>query len=287
MARTTKAVITAITFFLLLLPLPGQAKKDDACVPLKEKFYEDKERGWYFNEYCAPPKKKKEKTKDLPHTKKSLIGDLQKLRDPSFMDTLDVKTFRETFEEMKNETIYHSSKENMITYLAMQDFMKKKALTFSRVWQDVLLEYPEFNNTVKSPASNYGSMVKTFIQIRDNEKQLSDINDEAGIFLMVSGACPYCKYQADVVNDLMVRYGLEIRSFSKDYCIPEFSHCTVSPAMFDTFNIKATPSIMAVYREEGDKPRFQLISTGLLTQSEIVEKLVYYHKNRQSGMPPD
>jgi len=275
-------VIVYAVIFLLLPMWERSAVADDVCSPTKAKFYDDKERGWYFNEYCQAQREKEQKSTN-PRAKESLLGNLKKLRDPAFLETLDVKTFKETFDQMKEETIHHPTDDNMLTYLTMQDFMKKKSLTFAHVWQDVLLQYPEFNNTVKSPATNYGSMVKTFVQTRDNEKQLQEINQSAGLFLMVSGACPYCKYQADVVKDLMARYGVEVRTFSKDYCISEFGQCTVNPGMFETFNVKVTPSMIAVYREQNDKPRFQLISTGLMTQNELVEKLVYYHQNKQTG----
>jgi conjugal transfer pilus assembly protein TraF len=261
----------------------GYPSSEEVCRPTKEKFYDDKERGWYFNEYCQPQQQKAKKPPEPLQGEEKVIGDLKKLRDPSFLDTLDVKTFKATFEQMKDETIYHPTDDNMLTYLTMQDYMKNKALTFSHIWQDVLLQYPEFNHTVKSPATNYGSMVKTFVQSRDNEKQLTQINESAGIFLMVSAECSYCKYQADIVKDLRMKYSIEVRTFSKDYCIPDFSQCTVNPGMFDTFNIKVTPTIIAIYRERDDKPRFQLISTGLMTQSEIVEKLTYYHNNKQAG----
>lgn len=266
---------------------------DTACRPVRDQFYSDRERGWYFKEYCIPKKPeepKKKVAKEPKHAEKPDRPEINwaRIQDPKYLDKLTAEEFRKLFEQAKEEVVYNPSKGKMLAYLKMQDYMREKSLTFSYVWRDVLLENPELDQTVKNPGSNYGAIAKTKIESKEKKALLTEMADTVGLFFFVAGDCPYCHEQTNIVNMLMADYGLTVRTVSQDYCHNVFTNCSVDSggALFSTFGIKATPTLLAVFKGQDDKPVFQPVATGIVTLDDIVTRLVFYYRYHKTGTYP-
>jgi conjugal transfer pilus assembly protein TraF len=260
------------------------------CRPLDDQYYGDRERGWYFNEYCQPlPKeeKKEKEAKKEPTIEQLPPIDWTQIQDPKYLDTLDSKQFRELIKRVQDDVVYNPTDDKLLAYLKMQDYMKDKSMKFAYIWRDVLLEHPELNPTVESPTSSFGIHVKGREDELHNKAILAEMSEETGIFLFVSGDCPYCQAEADVLTNFTKHYGVEIRTISNDHCgYANFQNCSISPQLFEVFNVKVTPTIVAVYRGPDDKPTYQPIASGIVTLDEIVSRLVFYYKYHKTGEYP-
>jgi conjugal transfer pilus assembly protein TraF len=165
--------------------------------------------------------------------------------------------------------------------------MKDKSMKFAYIWRDVLLEHPELDPTVTSPTSSYGIHVKGKQDVLQNKATLAEMSEDAGIFLFVSGDCPYCHAEADVLVNFTKQYGVAIRTISSDHCgYANFQNCTIAPRLFEIFDVKTTPTIVAVYKGQDDKPIYQPIASGIVTLDEIVNRLVFYYKYHKTGEYP-
>jgi hypothetical protein len=287
MAARTRRSLSAVAVLLALLlgPVEASDRTDDLCGPQRDRWYEDKARGWYHFEYCKKKAARQAEKKDATRTEKRL-PDLVTLRDPAFLDALDTRQFKDLFAELKEQVVYRPDRETMLTYLVMQDYMQKKAVRFASVWQDTLLSYPEYNHAVKSPASNYGALIKTHVNEKDTARVLRDLAQHTGLFLFASAECPYCLHQAEILGRFARTHSFATRTMSKDHCADTFPNCASAPQAFELLNIKVTPTIVAVFRDTSGTPRFQVIATGLLTESEIAERLVFYHTYFSTGSYP-
>ena len=267
----------------------GKETDSAACKPTKQRYYDDRERGWFFKEYCKPVSPKKEsQTRRQKHKDSEIpeVIDWAKLQDPSYLDSLDAVTFKTTFEQVKNDVVYHPTKEKMLVYLQLQDYMKTKSIEFAYIWRDVLLDHPELDSTFKNPASNYGAMAANSIRNQENRKIMEKLKDEIGLFFFVSGECPYCHEEAKIVNLIVADYGMTIRTISSDYCSSEFVDCMIDPVLFEKLNVKGTPTVVAVYRDPKDNPQIQAIATGIVTEDDLVNRLVFYYKYFKTGKYP-
>ena len=279
-------LIVVVIIALLFGPANAADKPDDLCAPLKDQWYEDKERGWYHYEHCRKELGRKKEKKERAGQRGRRLPDLAKLRSKEFLDGLDAKSFRDLFSELKEQVIYRPDSDTMLTYLVMQDYMQKKAVRFAGVWQDVLLQHPEYNHSVRSPASNYGAMIKTHVTEQNTANVLGELAQNAGLFLFASADCPYCLHQAEILGRFARTHSLAVRTMSKDYCADVFPSCSVAPQAFDLMNVKVTPTVVAVFRDKAGNPKFQVIATGLLTESELAERLVFYHTYFTTGNFP-
>jgi conjugal transfer pilus assembly protein TraF len=266
--------------------------KNTLCRPLEDRWYEDKERGWFFNEFCEErslddPDRDEQQTAQNPEPSPGDHFDWEKLADRKYLDTLSTEEFRNLFEDVRNEVIHRPDYRKMFTYLTMQDYMKDKSLTFAYLWRDVLLEHPELDPNTRTPGTSFGTRVKEKVDIARKRDFMEALSQKAGLFFFVSGDCPYCHYQAQVLNILVERYGIEVRTISSDHCEYEgFVSCTVEPRLFGVFGVKMTPSLIAVYRDEDERPVFQPIANGLVTADIIINRLMFYYDYRLNGAYP-
>jgi conjugal transfer pilus assembly protein TraF len=283
-------VTSLLCFVCLCLSAVCPAKEPDttACKPTKQRFYDDRERGWFFNEYCEPRTKHESKSRHekQKYSQNPEVIDWAKLQDPSYLESLDAVTFKTTFEQVKNDVVYHPTKEKMLVYLQLQDYMKTKSIEFAYIWRDVLLDHPELDSTFKNPASNYGAMAANSIRNQENRKIMEKLKDEIGLFFFVSGECPYCHEEAKIVNLIVADYGMTIRTISSDYCSSEFVDCVIDPVLFEKLDVKGTPTVVAVYRDPKDNPQIQAIATGIVTEDDLVNRLVFYYKYFKTGKYP-
>jgi conjugal transfer pilus assembly protein TraF len=231
-----------LCFICLSISVICFAKEPDstACKPTKQRFYDDRERGWFFKEYCKPLSPKKQFQNRLQKRENLEIReviDWAKLQDPTYLDSLDAVTFKTIFEQVKNDVVYHPTKEKMLVYLQLQDYMKTKSIEFAYIWRDVLLDHPELDSTFKNPASNYGAMAANSIRNQENRKTMEKLKDEIGLFFFVSGECPYCHEEAKIVNLIVADYDMTIRTISSDYCSSEFVDCVIDPVLFERLNL--------------------------------------------------
>lgn len=267
----------------------GKDPDATACKPAKQRYYDDRERGWFFKEYCEPvkpkerskPKNSKQKDSEPPE-----ITDWAKLQDPSYLDSLDAATFKKLLEQVKGDVVYHPTRDKMLVYLKLQDYMKTKSVEFAYIWRDVLLDHPELDSTFKNPTSNYGAMAANSIRNQESRKSMDMLKEEIGLFFFVSGECPYCHEEAKIVNLIVADYGMTIRTISSDYCSSEFVDCFVDPILFEKLNVKDTPTVVAVYRDSNDNPQIQAVATGIVTEDDLVNRLVFYYKYFKTGKYP-
>ncbi len=274
---------------LLIFPsasFSAEVEKDfkdlNLCKPLEKQYYNERERGWFYNEFCKIEPKDEEKKSEVKEASKDEI-DWEKIQDPEFLEKLTAKKFKELLIEVREDAVYKPTEKKLLAYMKMQNFMKEKSLNFSYTWRDVLLENPELNPSIENPTTSFGKNVQFHVLKAEKEDIMSRLIKDTGLFFFVSGDCPYCHAEADVIKYLKRDYNLAFTTISKDHCEhPKLESCSVDPELFDMFSIKVTPTIFAVFRNEDDKPSFQPISTGVATEEEIVNMLVYYYK-KHSG----
>lgn len=264
----------------ILLPSISYATARTEC-KVKEQYYKDKERGWYYRERCEEilkEEKKKEKKEKI---------DWAKVADPKYLDTLDAEKFRKLLERVRDEAVYNPTHEKILAYLKMQDYMRVKSVKFAYIWRDVLLQNPHLDLTVKNPGSVYGAHAKAEIEGEEKEKIIKAMKDTVGIYFFVSSECPYCHKQNKIMNMLREKHGIAVKTISNDYCDSSFNDCAVEPFMFEHMQVKATPTMVAVLRDAYDRPTFQPIGTGIIPLSEVIDRLIFYYRYHQTGKFPD
>ena len=276
-----RLLISFTLSMFLLIPVKGTTSPIKDC-QVKEQYYKDRERGWYFREKCEelPKKEKDEKKKEEDKI------DWAKVGDPKYLDTLDAEKFRKLMERVKEEAVYDPKPDKVHAYMKIQDYARVKSVKFAYVWRDVLLKHPELDMTTKNPGNVYGAQARAEILSDEKTKIMREMKDTVGMFFFVSGECPYCHRQNKIIDKLRNEYGMAVKIISSDYCDNSFKDCSVQPNMFEHFQVKATPTMISVMRDAQDRPIFQPIGTGIITLDDVVDRLVFYYRYHKTGQHP-
>lgn len=282
--RGAKSLLPVLLVFFLLSSAYAKPAKD--C-RINDNYYKDRERGWYYFEHCEPKKpdspKKETKKEPTKKEKEKVVIDWKKIGESSYLDTLTAREFKELMEIAREEVVYKPTHDKMLAYIKMQDYMREKAVNFAYVWRDVLLENPSLDYSVKFPTSNYGAQAYAKIDLQRQAKTMKEIKETVGLFFFVSSLCPYCHEQAKLIRLLEKEHDIAVRTISQDRCDAAFSSCVEEPMMFEVFQVKTTPTLFAVFKDQNNKPKFQPIASGIVTVDEMVNRLVYYYNMFKAG----
>ena len=95
----------------------------DLCRPLKG-WYEDRERGWFFGEWCEKVEEKREKEKE----KEKVV------RVPwERLDRMSWREVRKLVEEIRGQAVMNPTYENVLEWKRLQLWMARKGMEFVKM----------------------------------------------------------------------------------------------------------------------------------------------------------
>ncbi len=239
-------------------------------------YYDDAKRGWFWFE--DPVKKKKERKKP----KKKLVINPEILR-PEYLSNLTAEEFKKLYKRVKGIAVMNPTEQNIGAVVYLTDFMRRKSLNFAYAYQDYILQHPEYDMNRVSGTTSW-SWRKASLEKEERMKRYIKLNaDNIGLYFFASSGCSFCEEQSKILQFLSIDYGIAIKTVTKDACIPDYPNCSVNPVMFDRFRVEITPTIVLVYRDENNQPKFAKIASGLVTEERLFKRIYLYLRYFKTG----
>lgn len=254
--RELKVQISSlIIMVLLLVPLISHAESY---------WWERRGEGWFF--YKDPPKeeKKEEVGKEKPET----LGPPASISHPPLF-TERMKKWGET---LLSRAMEEPTVENVRAYMEYNRLMMKLSENFSLAWQKALMMYPELESGVMISDADKDLY---FESLREREREiLHDLSRKAGLFFFYDGSCPYCERQAYYIKRFLIEHPyFVVKSVSLDGSVfSEFPDTAMDNGISQRLGVNTVPSIFLAFPPD----RFERISTGLVTASELKRRLIWY-----------
>jgi conjugal transfer pilus assembly protein TraF len=184
--------------------------------------------------------------------------------------------WQEAVKRSLDKAILSPTQENVLAYIQLQNQLSQQASRFSAVWQQLLWSHPRLDYSFLHPTNQLGQQAywdKQHMQLEQTAKQLAK---DYGLFFIFKGDCPYCKRFAPILQNFTKRYGFYVSPVTLDgKNLPEFPLAKIDNGLAMNLNITQVPAVVAVsFSGMQVKPKIRPISFGLISEEELLERLV-------------
>lgn len=220
-------------------------------------YFNDHERGWHWYEPQPTEAEKKEQT------------------DP--VQQLD--TIRATVKRALDNAILYPTKENVKTYMQLQQETVERSDKFRKVWTQVLLDAPELNETLKHPISNLGRQIESQQKLSAEDNAMATIAKQSGLFYFYRSTCPYCRAFSPVLKKFAENHGLTVIPITTNgVSLPEFPDSFTDHGQAATFEVKVEPALFMVnpYTKKATP-----VTYGLVSEEELKERLLQIVRDQE------
>jgi conjugal transfer pilus assembly protein TraF len=189
-------------------------------------FYQDHERGWHWYEKM-PEKGMENDDENNP---------------VSQMDTI-----RATVKQALDKAILEPTPENVKNYIALQNDVADRSATFSKKWQEVLLENPKLDYSLVHPTNSVARQIEVDQQNQKENDAIKRLAQESGLFFFYKSTCPYCRSFAPILKRFASTHGIAVIPITTDgISLPEFPDSYSDQGQAATFEVKVEPSLFIV-----------------------------------------
>lgn len=190
-------------------------------------YFEDHGRGWHWYE-------KQDTSSDEDDSKES---------DP--IEKMSV--IQATVKRALDKAVLEPTKENVKSYIEIQNQVAQRSAKFAELWKEALLENPQLDFTLRHPINNLARQVEADQDTRQEEEAIRRLAAKSGLFFFYRSTCPYCKAFAPILKRFVDHYGISIIAITTDGIIlPEFPDSVVDKGQKALFDIKVEPAVFTV-----------------------------------------
>lgn len=178
------------------------------------KFYNDRERGWYFHESFDNEIKKEKKT-----NKQKLNNQTEQklLRDMSADQVL--QTLADVQKEMQVRQaryILEPTLENTRDFLEYQQIMFRHGKNASESMKTTLLKYPNLDPSIQNPVSQQAAKIHNIEENTKNDQKILEFARHFKLIYFFKSDCPYCTEFSPVLMKVAKNYQFQMEAISSD-----------------------------------------------------------------------
>jgi conjugal transfer pilus assembly protein TraF len=193
-----------------------------------------------------------------------------------------MKEMQARAEELLNHAIEAPTETNVVSYMAYQRLLTRRAEQFARTWQRILWQYPGLDPTVEEPVATAGLSVAQAQQAAKRDAVLSRLARTSGLLYFFSGDCPLCEVQSPILVAFAQTYGFPVVAISLDGSADSvFGVGKIDRGAAKRLGVEKVPAIFLA-RPPSEVVR---VGTGLLAMEDLAVRL--YHLNEGFGETND
>lgn len=215
---------------------------------LSASWHERKCEGWAYYEEKSPQQQE----------------ELKKETSPSV-------TLNEHKQEMENafsKAVLDPTEENIHTYLQLQNKWLKRASELSQVWAKVVLDHPEFDNSLNGiPMSSYGAKFYHRQKSLQMKKKVKELSKTHNLLCFYEGKSEASKEFAKVISLFSKRYDWLVQYICVDeHPLEELKGSVLDKGLKEQLEIEHFPAVYAINPSNNEaKPiGFGLISVDII-----------------------
>lgn len=244
-------------FALLLIPYGlstvSHAETSSKGSTDQNKYFEQRERGWFWYEVMEEPEKEEPLEQPPPPQPEITVDDIHK-----------------TGDQLLNKAIIEPTKENIHAYLVWQKFVLDRSQQFTEVWQTVIREHPELDETVNHPTSTLGVQLAAAEEKKSVKEVIEKVSEMGEILYFFTSTCPYCKEQGRLLTAFRQNYPIGIMAVSLDgQGMEGWDDYQVDQGQARNLGVDQVPALFLLI-----PPNTVIrVGTGLMTYDEIERRL--------------
>jgi conjugal transfer pilus assembly protein TraF len=226
-------------------------------------------KGWHWYEAAKIlPYRKSHNTDKYRNKSESKDEDLPNGKTAN----LELQNFQRQLTEAKSLAIMHPNYASVSAYLKLQHALTNRASIFADIWQQVVWQHPEFSNHLERPISQAGITIAKQQQRYTQEKFLTDMSKDWGLFFFFSSDCPYCHAFAPNLKQVAAQYGFKVIAISMDgKGLADYPKPVKNTGQVKQLKVTAWP---AVYLVNPKLKQTMPVAFGLISGDELTNRLV-------------
>jgi conjugal transfer pilus assembly protein TraF len=197
---------------------------------------------------------------------------LKSPRVPLLSPTEAMLKLRQQVEDSLNLAILNPTQTNLKNYATHYFDVIHRAQQFSDGYKVMLLNYPQFDYSLRFPTSHLMQPLYEIKEQQSIEAKILQFTQNHGFFFFLSSRCTYCQAFAPIVKQFADKYHVSLIPISLDgKTLPEFPHAKTDNGTAARFKIYRVPALYAV------NPHTQQvipIAHGLLSLSQLEENIL-------------
>ncbi|MDY7574450.1 conjugal transfer protein TraF [Actimicrobium sp. CCI2.3] len=238
-------------------------------------YWSDSERGWHW--YEDPPKTSP-KTRPTPAPAKPKPAE-------SSPELTAFAALQKQLEDAQRIAFMQPTEDNVRRYLDLQALVVDKSSRFADVWQRVIWATPDLDYTVTGRPVNARALDVFNAQTQRNRAtSVAALAKSHVLFFFFRGDCAYCHAFAPYLREFEAKFGLQVEGISLDGgTLPAFPRPRIDNGISRTLDVKHVP---ALYLADPASGRITPIGFGVLSESELLERLDVVSRPEAAGMLP-
>jgi len=229
------------------------------------RYWNDRERGWFWGEVDPEPPEPKEVQPPEPKAEAS--------PEPEKSATERLEEFRAKVDEAKAKAVLNPTEENVSAYMALQKELMDKSAVFADVWKRAMWSQPDLGYAADKPIAGEGLRERRRIESAQVQKAVDQVKQDRGLFFFYASPenCPYCEVQSQHISRFADTYGIEAQAVSLDGSDNEyFPNARPDNGVAEAFGVKQVPALFLV---NPDTRKVDSLGYGVITDATIGERL--------------
>ncbi len=229
-------------------------------------FFKDHARGHFWYEVNRPVVKKKVKSVKVADSR-------------DYVSIVD--GWRKEYLRLVNKAIVTGHPSDTGNVIAYQKFLIDKAQRFSGVWQIVLAQNPNLNDSFTHPTSSKGQKLVANELEERKLKVVKGLAKTHGLLFFYSSDCPHCHEMSPVVKSFSKRFGWDILAISMDGgSLAEFPEFVVDKGQARALEVKGTPALLAFNAETKEVLN---LAYGFMVEEQIIDRALFLDEYLKRG----
>jgi conjugal transfer pilus assembly protein TraF len=189
----------------------------------------------------------------------------------SIRELTTTKDIREALERLKDEAVINPTKENVLAYLAAQQYVMEKGSTFADMARRVVWETAELDYSLRRPTNALAIDAFKSERRETRDRSIARLARENGLFFFFRSDCPYCHQLAPILRYLQDVHQIEVFAVSLDGGrLPQFPDARPDNGISRVLEVSQVPALFLSSKTER---RVQPIGYGVLAAEEILERM--------------
>lgn len=240
----------------LLIIATGLFFSSQESIAFSFSFFKDHARGWHW--YDDPESKEEDPIEQDP--------------------VVEMNQIKSNVERARDKMVLQPTKENVKSYIILQNQISKNAHELSKTWREVLIENPNLDFSLQHPTSNVAKQVEYAILSKKEKAAIRELASKNGLFFFYRSSCPYCVRFSPIVKDFAESNNIPLIAITTDgISLPEFPHSLPDQGQAAKFQVKVEPALFIVnpYTHQAIP-----VSYGLTSEADLKSRILQIVESR-------
>ena len=240
----------------------------------ENKFYNDRERGWYYHECLNCNESMNSSKTKKPEFLKQSNTSIREMDGSQVLEILE--GVQKEMQVRQARYTLEPSVENARDFLHYQQLMFKNGAQASKAMQTVLIKYPYLDSRIENPISQQAIRIKALETLDANDLKIKEFAQHFKLLYFFKDGCPYCLEFQPVLERIAKAHSFKVEAISSDGTKLKGFTTRFDNSLSSKLKITTYPTIIA-YNSQNNI--YLPISRGFLPEEDLKLNILHVYQH--------